>query len=114
MARGIDITWAGGEHSFCLDIERLRALQQACDAGPAFVLKRLRDGSWMVDDILATIRLGLEGGGLSKDEARKLVRLHVEEDFGAKHIILAQVILAHTLYDGVEEDADEGEPKAAA
>jgi hypothetical protein len=114
MARGIDLTWAGGEHTFLLDIEHLRALQQHCDAGPAFVLKRLRDGSWMVDDILATIRLALEGGGLLKEEARKLVRKHVEEDFGAKHILLAQVILAHTLYDGVEEDADEGEPKAAA
>lgn len=113
MARGVDITWAGGEHEFKLTIDLLRALQDRCDAGPAFILSRLVNGEWRVDDIVSTIRLALEGGGLDKEDARKLVRRHIEEDFGIKHVLLARAILSHTLFteDG---DSDAGEPKAAA
>lgn len=117
MSRAIDLTWAGGEHSFDLSkIELLRAHQAACDAGPAWVLARLSSNQWRVDDIVATIRLGLEGGGTPKDDARKLVRKFVEDDFGAKHVVVAQAILMAALYNGDEdaEDDDSGEAKAAA
>ena len=111
--RGVDITWAGGEHRFLLTIDLLRALQDRCDAGPLHVLNRLKSGEWYVDDVVSTIRLALEGGGLDKDDARKLVRRHIEEDFGVKHVLLASAILAQTLYD--EEGGDDaGEQKPAA
>jgi hypothetical protein len=113
MARGVDITWAGGENTFLLTIDLLRALQERCDAGPAFILSRLINGEWRVDDIISTIRLALEGGGLDKEDARKLVRRHIEEDFGVKHVLLARAILSHTLFS--EEGGDDaGEPKAVA
>lgn len=114
MARGVDLTWRGGEHRFDLSkIELLRALQTACDAGPAWILARLGSGQWNVEDVVATIRLGLEGGGMPKDEARRLTKLHIEEDFGAKHVVLASAILMAALYGGEEggDDADEGERK---
>lgn len=115
MSMGVDLTWAGGEHRFELDIARLRALQNACDAGPAWVLARLGSKQWMVDDVIQPIRLGLEGGGMDKEAARKLVDLHVEGRPLSLSIMTAQAILLATLYGGAEEDADdEGEPNRAA
>lgn len=113
MARGVDITWQGGENTFLLTIDLLRALQDRCDAGPAFILSRLISGEWRVDDIISTVRLALEGGGLDKEDARKLVRKHIEEDFGVKHVLLARAILTHTLYSE-EGDSDAGEQTAVA
>jgi hypothetical protein len=108
--RGIDLTWAGGEHRFLLTIEHLRALQDKCDAGPAWVLARLGSQQWYVDDVIQPIRLGLEGGGLDKEAARKLVKKHVEERPLTESVLTAQAILMAALYGG-EEDADAGEPK---
>lgn len=99
----VDLTWRGGEHAFALPIDLLRALQERCDAGPAWVLNRLRTGQWMVDDVVSTIRLGLEGGGLPKDEARKLVTKHVEDRPLAMSVLTAQLVLMSALY-GTEDD----------
>lgn len=113
MARGVDITWQGGEHTFALPIELLRALQDRCDAGPAWVLARLGSQQWRVEDVVDTIRLGLEGGGLAKDEARKLTRIHVEDRPLTLSVLTAQAILMDALFGGAEEGAGAGEPKAA-
>lgn len=111
--RGIDLTWAGGEHNFMLSIDLLRALQQKCDAGPPYVLARLRTNQWHVDDVIHTIRLGLEGGGLAKEEARRLTKFHVEERPLAESVITAVAILTYALVGG-EEGLDLGEDRAAA
>lgn len=113
MARGVDLTWAGGEHEFALSIDLLRALQDRCDAGPGWILARLGSGQWMVDDIVSTIRLALEGGGLEKEEARKLTKKFVEDRPLTLSVLTAQAVLAHALY-GDEEDASAGELKAPA
>jgi hypothetical protein len=113
--RGIDLSWAGGEHTFALPIDLLRALQERCDAGPEFVRTRLATKQWHVDDVVSTIRLGLEGGGLDKQEARKLVRLFVEDRPLADSVLTAYAILTHAIYgSGTESgDAPPGEPQAA-
>lgn len=111
--RGVDLVWAGGESRFLLDINHLRALQDKCDAGPAWVLARLGSGQWLVDDVVSTVRLGLEGGGMDKDEARKLVRKYIEDRPLTESVLLASSILMAALYGG-EEDADSGEAKSAA
>lgn len=110
MAR--DITWAGGEHSFDLRIEHLRALQDLCDAGPQWILERLGSGRWMVDDIVSTIRLGLEGGGVSKEDARKLVKKHVEDRPLTLSVVTARAILMLALYG--DPDDQPGEAVAGA
>lgn len=99
----IELTWVGGEHSFELKIGQLRALQDACDAGPSLILERLTSGRWLVDDVIQTIRFGLEGGGMEKSEARKLTRMHVEEEPLLQHVPVAQAILISSLV-GPEED----------
>ena len=102
--RPIDITWAGGEHPFLLTIDLLRALQERCDAGPEWILNRLRTGQWMVDDIVSTIRFGLEGGGMSKERARTLVAQHIEDRPLTLSVITAQLVLASVLYDTSGDD----------
>jgi len=101
--RGVELTWAGGEHEFKLTIDLLRALQEKCDAGPAYILQRLVTQRWLVDDVIEPIRLGLEGGGMSKDQARKLVKKHVEDRPLTESVQTAVAVLMATLY-GVEDD----------
>lgn len=108
--RKIQLTWAAGEHPFALPIAQIRALQDRCDAGPAFILQRLASQRWHVDDVISTIRLGLEGGGMEKEEARKLVKKHVEDEPIALSVMTAQAVLMAALY-GPEDDVV-GEPQA--
>lgn len=110
--RPVDITWAAGEHAFLLGIEQLRALQSKCDAGPAWVLARLASQQWMVDDVVETIRLGLEGGGKSKDEARTLVKNFVEDRPLTESLETARTVLMASLFSS--EDDPTGEPLAGA
>jgi Phage tail tube protein, GTA-gp10 len=110
---GIELTWAGGEHNFSLPIEQLRALQQKCDAGPEWILMRLSNRQWLVDDVTETIRLGLEGGGLSKPDARKLVQNFVEDRPLTESLKTAQLVLMTALYSADLDDVP-GELKAAA
>ena len=109
-----EITWAGGEHPFLFTIPLWRALQAKCDAGPAWVLSRLRTGQWMVDDVIEPIRLGLEGGGMSKDEARKLVAKHVEDRPLSLSVLTAQLVIGSSLFDTTAEEDPVGEEKAGA
>lgn len=111
--RGVDLVWAGGESRFLLDINHLRALQDKCDAGPAYILQRLSTQRWFVDDVVSTIRLGLEGGGMNKDEARKLVKKFVEDRPLAESVLTAQAVLMAALYGGEDDDSGEASPAAA-
>lgn len=107
MAR--DITWAGGEHAFDLKIEHLRALQDICDAGPEWVLSRLMTKQWRVDDVVATIRLGLECGGMPKEAARKLVAQHVEARPLTLSVLTAQAVLMLALYGDPDDQPGEAD-----
>ncbi len=114
--KGVTLTWAGGEHDFALTIELLRALQQRCDAGPAWILARLASGQWRIDDVVATIRFGLEGGGMDKAEAGKLINSLVDGHALGRFVDTAHAILLSALYDeetGGDEEDSPGEGKAA-
>ena len=69
----VELNWPGGEHAFRLRLGELQALQEKCDAGPELILQRVRLGVWQVNDLFETLRLGLIGGGVDRDSARKLV-----------------------------------------
>ncbi len=107
---GKQITWAGGEHEFDLKIEHLRALQDRCDAGPEWILARLSNKQWHVNDVVDTIRLGLEGGGMEKGEARKVVQRYVEDRPLTLSVLTAQAVLLLALYG--DPDDQPGEPDA--
>jgi hypothetical protein len=107
------IQWQGGEHDFVLRIGELRALQDRCDAGPAFVLERLQTKRWRVEDVTETIRLALMGGGMERAEAQRIVALHVEAKPLSPSVMLATVVLAAALHGPLDEvDDTAGEPKA--
>ena len=87
------LAWADGKgdeddgaYAFRLTIKGLRDLQEACDAGPLTIARRLASGDWKVDDIRETIRLGLIGGGMDKPRARLMCERHVD-DFDQSSLI---------------------------
>ena len=108
----IDLDWADGTYSFRLGWGELAKLQEACDAGPLVVLERLAGGTWRVEDISATIRLGLVGGGMEPATALKMVRAYVEARPPAESLLAAQAILSVACYGAPEEDV--GNPEAAS
>lgn len=74
----VSLAWADGDYRFRLPIGQLRELQDKCGAGPQEIYSRLMDGTWRVDDLRETIRLGLIGGGVDPVRALALVRNYVD------------------------------------
>jgi len=110
----ISINWGDGEHTFALKIKQLIELQEKCDAGPPFILSRLEGGSWRVNDVRETIRLGLIGGGASVTDALKLTINNVDDQPLGQNALFAQVILSAALFGAPEglEDAPPEKPTA--
>ena len=69
----VRLVFFGEERPFRLAIGQLRALQEACKAGPMTIFRRLVSGEYFVDDIRETIRLGLIGGGATDKDAFRIV-----------------------------------------
>ncbi len=57
-----------------LGLGELLELQEKCDAGPAQIVARLEGGTWRVQDLRETLRLGLIGGGMTPTDAMVKVR----------------------------------------
>lgn len=89
----IKLPWADGEREFRLAIGLLRELQDKCNAGPAEILARLSNGTWRVDDIRETLRLGLIGGGASPTDALVLVARYVDVRPLMENVMPAQAVL---------------------
>lgn len=106
----IRLNWTGGEHDFALRLGELRALQKACDAGPEEILTRLLRGTWRVDDVVETLRLGLIGAGIARDEAARLVNLQCDQGLPVALRITAVSVLGNALVS--PEDADDPVGKA--
>ena len=105
MSRGGEVTlqcW-DGEHTFRLRIGELRTLQEKCDAGPAFILGRLRDATWRIDDIRETLRLGLIGAGIEQQKALTLTVEHVDGVPLTNNIVNAHAVLMAAIF-GIEEE----------
>lgn len=112
MSQALSLIWAGGEHDFRLTLGHLRALQDVCNAGPFEIRNRLLTETARVDDVISTLRLGLQGGGMEKAEATKLVDATVENNGLMKLVMPALAVLTHALI-GPEHDPvgdDEGKP----
>jgi len=97
MGRSVVLNWPGGEHEFALKLGDLRAIQDSSNAGPQEVLQRLQLGTWRVDDVIAPLRLGLERGGMPKDDARSLVNKIAESDGMLALVHYAALVLAASL-----------------
>lgn len=113
MSRDAAVTldWGDGEHHFRLAWGELINVQEACDAGPYVVLERLRNNTWLLNDIREVIRFGLIGGGAKPPEALRLVRTFVEKRPPLENLLTATAILTVGLMGAPEEDV--GESSAA-
>jgi len=100
---GISLKWADGEYAFRLPIGRLIELQEKCDAGPAFIMTRLQQGVWRVEDVRETIRLGLIGGGTKPTDALKLVERYVDERPMFESVVTAEAIISAALVGAPDE-----------
>lgn len=104
-----NIRWIGGEHDFALDIGALRAVQDACSAGPQEIVGRLLAGTWRVDDPMQVLCHGLIGGGMLKAEAARLVETMANSHGLLRLVPTAQLVLSAALV-GVPDDPV-GEPE---
>lgn len=104
------VTWPGGRHPMCLAaLQHLEGLQTATDAGPEFLLNKLRLGQWSASDLFEILRWGLIGGGMGALEAEKLVQRLWSQHPKAAFKSPALEVMAHALYgpadDAVGDDA---------
>ena len=98
------IAWIGGEDDFCIaKVGLLLELEEKCGAGIAAIMRRLEDGTWKLNDLRETIRLGLIGGGKTPAEAMVAVKRHVDERPLAEGVLLAYEIIAAAMV-GVQGD----------
>lgn len=113
MSRDASVTllWADGKYVFHLDWGALIQLQEACNAGPYEILRRLNVGTWRIQEISHVIRLGLIGGGLEPAKALNLVEYYVEKRPPMENLVFAQGILTVGLQGAPDEPP--GKPDAA-
>lgn len=74
----VKIQWGDGEHTFRLAYAQLRELQDKTGCGPEELANRIARGTWKVDDIRETMRLGLIGGGMEPMRALTLTIRYVD------------------------------------
>jgi hypothetical protein len=93
MSRSAKITafFGDGDHDFALRIGECEELQELLDCGLAESLQRVE--AVRVNDIRQVLRLGLIGGGMSKEDAFRLVTRHLTPgDLGACAVLAARVV----------------------
>lgn len=109
----VRLDFAGERRSFNLSpIGSIKRLQDACDAGPQFILNRLFDGSWRDHDLREPIVQGLVGAGMPQRDAQALVEKWIDPEPKQQFVPLAQAVLMAWLIGA--EDEDLGEPRGEA
>lgn len=100
----VRLDFAGERRSFDLaPVGCIRRLQDACDAGPQFILNRLFDGSWKDHDLREPIIQGLIGGGLDQRSAQALVEKWIDPEPKRQFIPVAQAVLMAWLVGAEDE-----------
>jgi hypothetical protein len=102
--------WAGDERRFRLGIKELIALQERRQSGPMEIVRRLQFGTWRVEDVTETIRIGLIGDGVDGKAARALVEENIAPPNIVVHVMTALAILLCAL----QGDPDDPVGKAPA
>lgn len=114
------INWSGGEHAFRLRIGEAEALDDLTPAGIADLRWRCSQGIQRgslahapvkVREIVEAVRLGLIGGGMDAQEARKIAVRGMEEAEFAELVMISFAILTD-FHSGKAHDQPE-KPEAA-
>lgn len=104
----VELIWADGTYTFRLGLGNLRELQEKTGCGPLELYRRVTKGTWRVDDISETIRIGLIGGGSTPVDALKVVKRYVEERPLLESVPVAQAVIMVALYGPADDQP--GEP----
>ena len=108
------IIWLNGEDQFCLaKVGLILDLEEKCKAGISEIAGRLEGGTWYLNDVRETIRLGLIGGGKTPERAMAAVRRHVDENPLGVHVLLAYEILKTTIFGVPDDPVGKGTPAEA-
>lgn len=109
----ITLTWPDEERTFRLRIGELRELQEKCgNRGPMTIANALSMGTWLVDDIIQPIRLGLIGAGMTQADAAKLVNTHLGDGRLKEGILIAQAIIYRAITGPPDEKLEPPKGKA--
>lgn len=110
----VKFEWADGEYMFRLRLGEIRELQEKCNAGPLVLLRRCIDGSWMIDDLRETIRLGLIGGGCDPIKALNLIKRYFDERALMENMLPAHKILQAAVLGVPDEQPGKSEAEGAS
>jgi hypothetical protein len=90
----VELVWGDGEHKFNIAILRcILELEDKCGAGVAEIYARISNGKWKYNDIRETIRLGLNGAGMTPDRSVRLVERYCDNRPWTESLLTAQAIL---------------------
>lgn len=70
----VEVSWADDTFTFDLPIGQLRELEKLCNAGPQWIVMRLEQNMWRLNDVWETLRLSLIGGGMTPAHAFALLK----------------------------------------
>ena len=120
------------ERKFRLTPVRWEKVQEACDAGPPEIARRLAAmavmpkgynpvqmaaagglGSWRIQDVKAPLVQGLIGGGMKDEDAGRLVRELLEERPLIDFVPIALAVVMASIVGAKDEDEPPGEPKGS-
>jgi hypothetical protein len=104
------VVWPGGEHEMRLALAQLEGLQNKLDAGPEFLLNRLRLGQWKAADLFEVLRWGLIGGGMGHVEAEKLMQRVFDQHPLSAFKGPSLEVLAHAMFGPSDDPVGETGP----
>jgi hypothetical protein len=110
------IIWQGGEDAFCLaKVGLIFDLEEKCRAGIGLIYARLASGSYFLNDVRETIRLGLIGAGATPEKAMASVKNNVDanENGLAPSILVALAVLEAVLVGVPDDPVGKSEPAGA-
>lgn len=102
--------FAGHERRFCLPLGKIADLERLCGAGIGGIMVRLGTHQFKASDIWDTIRLGLEGGGMTGPEATATCMPYHGEPLIWYAELAAQILQAAV--NGIPEVAEDDKKKA--
>lgn len=110
-ASGITRLELGGEkRDFAVRLAELRRIQELTGRGPHKVLNDLRNGEWLIDDVIEIIRLGLEAAGTEPSEASALVNRYIIEP--QRFLSIGRSLAMAILINGLEAPDDDAPKKS--
>lgn len=106
------------EVEFRLTWAMLEKLQEKLDVGPLVLNDRLMNRAWTTNDVKEVIRFGLIGGGMSVNDAAKMINLYVVDvpplmGGETSNVALAAAIMAASLVGAPDEILEIDDPGKA-